>query len=184
MRNKYRPYVTRKQQKSRRMRNVALVLIVSIVAIVVFNKNYDGSAAAPEQTADQTTPLKDVLPSTASNAPSDSKPLVILNPAIASAKAAPEPQPRPEPAAAFTPEEPTAAVETAATEAKEAAVEPMQEDTLSAPNDATDATSQEAKELIQEALRLRDADKIIAARELLNDTLNMQLSSTLRSQVK
>jgi len=184
VRNKYRPYVTRKQQKRRRMRNVALVLIVSIVAIMVFNKNYDGNATATEQTADQTTPLKDVLPSTTSNAPSESKPVVILNPAVASAKVAPEPQPRPEPVAAFTPEEPAAAVETTATEAEEAAVKPMDEETLSVPNDATDATSQEAKELIQEALRLRDADKIIAARELLNDTLNMQLSSTLRSQVK
>jgi LysM repeat protein len=47
-----------------------------------------------------------------------------------------------------------------------------------------DATSQEAKEQIDEALKLRDAGKIIAARELLENTLNMQLSPTLRSGVK
>lgn len=191
MKNKYKPYATRKQQKSRRMRNVALLLIVSIVAIVVFNKNYDGKAAATEQTADQTTPLKDVLPSTASNAPSEPKPIVILNPAIASAKAAPEPQPRPEPVAAFTPqgpsESPSTPVVVANVEAEKAVVPPapVQAETPPAvPDDVTDASSPEAKDQIDEALRLRDAGKTIAARELLGDTLNLQLSPTLRSGVK
>lgn len=184
VRRKYKPYATRKQKKNRMMRNVVLTLIVLIVAIVIFNKNYNGEDSVPEQANAQTTTLDNVLPSGGSETESDTGPLVVLNPAVDSAEPSTGTEPESESVAAFTPEEPVAAVETAATEAEEAVVEPIKEDSLSVPNDATDATSQEAKELIQEALRLRDADKIIAARELLNDTLNMQLSSTLRSQVK
>lgn len=178
MKSKYRPYATRKEQKNRRMRNIALVLIVSIVAIVVFTRNYDGKAATPDQAADQTTPLKDVLPSTASNAPSVPKPIVILNPAVASAEQPVRSQP--EPVAAFTPQEKVVAVQT-----QEAAVPPVQAEALpAATDDITDTSSPEAKEQIDEALKLRDAGKTIAARELLENTLNMQLSPTLRSGVK
>jgi lipoprotein-anchoring transpeptidase ErfK/SrfK len=176
------------------MRNIALVLIVSIVAIVVFIRNYDGNdgkKAASEQIEDQTTPLKDVLPSRASNAPSGSNPIVILNPAVASAKAAPEPQPKPEPVAAFapqgSPESPSKPVAAANGQAEKAVVPPasVQPEALPAvTDDGTDTSSPEAKEQIDEALRLRDAGKTIAARELLENTLSLQLSPTLRSGVK
>ena len=180
MRNKYRPYSTRSRQKSRRMRNIALILIISIVAIVVFIKNYDGKEATPEQIADQTTPLKDVLPSKVSETPSVPKPIVILNPAVASAEQQPVRVSTPEPVTAFAPQEQVVAVQ-----AEEAAVPPVQAETVPAvPNDVTDTSSPEAKEQIDEALKLRDAGKTIAARELLGDTLNLQLSPTLRSGVK
>ena len=133
------------------MRNVVLTLIVLIVAIVIFNKNYNGEDSVPEQANAQTTTLDNVLPSGGSETESDTGPLVVLNPAVDSAEPSTGTEPESESVAAFTPEEPVAAVETAATEAEEAVVEPIKEDSLSVPNDATDATSQEAKELIQEA---------------------------------
>ncbi|MEN8127474.1 MAG: hypothetical protein ABFR90_06670, partial [Planctomycetota bacterium] len=105
-RRKYKPYATRNQQKSRRMRNVALALIVLIIAIVIFNKTYSGKESTPEQANAQTTPLNDVLPSAAPETPTDSGPLVVPTPGTASAKAAPEPEPEPEPPITFVPQEP------------------------------------------------------------------------------
>lgn len=180
MKNKYKPYPTRKEQKSRRMRTIALVLIVSIVAIVIFTKNYDGEAAVSEPRADQATPatpVRDVLPSTAPEAPSEPQPIVIWNPAVASARQTAKTS-EPEPVTAFSPETPVAP-------AKETVVSPVQVETLPVmPNDVTDASSPEAKEQIDEALKLRDAGKTIAARELLENTFSMKLSPTLRSGVK
>ena len=45
-------------------------------------------------------------------------------------------------------------------------------------------SSDHAKSLVEEAIKLRDAGKIIQSRELLNDTLNEKLSPNLRSAVK
>ena len=46
-----------------------------------------------------------------------------------------------------------------------------------------DKTSTEAQELIEKALKLRDAGNLIAARDLLNDALNMKLSEQVRTGV-
>ena len=59
---KYRPYPTRKQQKSRRMRNVGMVLIALIVAIVIFNRTYK-RGPIEEQTNEPGVPYSDVLSS-------------------------------------------------------------------------------------------------------------------------
>ncbi|MEN8128383.1 MAG: L,D-transpeptidase family protein, partial [Planctomycetota bacterium] len=107
-------------------------------------------------------------------------PLVVPTPGTASAKAAPEPEP--EPPITFVPQEP--AVTAQPEIIKETVAVEKQGDVPPVPDDAADATSPEAKEMIEEALRLRDANKIIPARELLNNTLNMQLSAAFRSEVK
>jgi LysM repeat protein len=107
-----------------------------------------------------------------------------LNPSVASAQQ--QPVKAPEPVAAFTPQlSLDSTPKPAAAEAPKAADPSVQAEALPAvPNDVTDNTSPEAKEQIDEALRLRDAGKTIAARELLENTLSMQLSPTLRSGVK
>ena len=191
MSNKYRPYSTRSQQKSRRMRNVALALIIAIVAIVIFNKTYSSENTVATQTSEPKTPVADVLPSGEAETQSEPGPRVIWNPAVASAEQQPVKVPQPKPAAAFVPqgssESPSKPVAVANVEAEKAVVPPapVQAEAAPAVTDAvTDTSSPEAKEQIDEALRLRDADKVIAARELLGDTLNLQLSATLRSGVK
>jgi LysM repeat protein len=173
------------------MRNVALGLIVLIVAIAIFNKTYSGQKqeTQPAQTGAPVTPVTDVLPSTSSNDASDSGPVVIWNPTIASAKADPEPRSALGAPENVTPAEPVDAsqnqVAVAEVETEKTVMPPVQPDPVPAvPDGGPDATSQEAKEQIDEALKLRDAGKIIAARELLENTLNMQLSPTLRSGVK
>lgn len=190
MKSKYKPYATRKQQKSRQMRNVALVLIVLIVAIAIFNKRYRGDHTIAAETNEPKAQLNDVLPSGQATAQSDtsddSGPLVVWNPAVASA-AETQPvktQPESAPVETFSPPESLSSPQEQSVVAKtqEAVVQPETASVVS--SDATDASSQEAKNQINEALRLRDAGKVVAAREMLENTLNMQLSPTLRSAVK
>ena len=170
---KYKPYPTRKQQQSRRMRNIGMVLIALIVVIVIFNKTYSGKESAPEETNKQPTLLSDILPSTAPEPPADSGPVTILNPAVAAAEPTPQPQPVPTP----QPVE-----EAPAASAPKPTVQPViAEPLVDAQNDES---SPQAKASVEEALKLRDAGKIIEARELLNDTLNEKLSPNLRSAVK
>ncbi|MHC5098282.1 MAG: hypothetical protein ACYSO7_11655, partial [Planctomycetota bacterium] len=85
---KYRPYPTRKQQRSRRMRNVGMVLIALIVAIVIFNRTYKGGAIE-EQANEPGVPYSDVLSSESSEPTADSGPITILNPAVAAAEPTP-----------------------------------------------------------------------------------------------
>jgi LysM repeat protein len=155
---KYRPYPTRKQQKSRRMRNVGMVLIALIVAIVIFNRTYK-TGPIEEQANEPGVPYSDVLSSELSKPTADSGPITILNPAVAAAEPTPEPQPIPTP-------------------------QPIIAEALSGADGQNDESSPQAKESVEEALKLRDASKIIEARELLNDTLNEKLSPNLRSAVK
>ena len=182
VRRKYKPYATRKQQKNRMMRNFALMLIVLIVAIVIFTKKYNGQEPAQAQAEDQKTPLKDVMPSGNSGAVSEPGPVVVMNPAVV------PPVPQSAPAASFMPEasqaSPQEQVAVTVPQIKTSAAAPIQENNVPVPRDTTDTSSPEAKEQIDEALRLRDAGKTIAARELLENTLNMQLSPALRSGVK
>ncbi|MHC4554635.1 MAG: L,D-transpeptidase family protein [Planctomycetota bacterium] len=177
---KYRPYPTRKQQKSRRMRNVGMVLIALIVAIVIFNRTYKGGPIE-EQANQPGVPYSDVLSSESSEPTADSGPITILNPAVAAAEPTPAPQPvsTPRPEVTAPPVE-----ETLAAPAPKPMPQPVIAEALAGADGQNDESSPQAKESVEEALKLRDAGKIIEARELLNDTLNEKLSPNLRSAVK
>ncbi|MHC5138897.1 MAG: L,D-transpeptidase family protein [Planctomycetota bacterium] len=168
---KYRPYPTRKQQKSRRMRMVAMILIALIVAIAIFNQaNKD--KPVDQQVNEADVPYSPVLED-AATPPADPGPEMVLNPAVADAapqtvSTPAEVTPLPEPA----PEEPTPIPEPVPVIAESPA--DLQDD----------QSSPQAKEAVEEALKLRDAGKIIEARELLNNTLKEKLSPPLRSAVK
>ncbi len=176
---KYKPYPTRKQQKSRRMRNVGLMLIALIVAIVIFNKTYSGKEPIPEQANEPAVPYSDVLSSKVSEPTADSGPVTILNPAVAAAEPTPKPKPvsTPKPEAISQPVE-----EVPVAPAPKPVVQPVIAEPLA--DAQNDQSSPHAKASVEEALKLRDAGKIIEARELLNDTLNEKLSPNLRSAVK
>ena len=177
---KYRPYPTRKQQKSRRMRNIGMTLIALIVALVIFNRTFKDKPVQ-EPANESEVPYSDVLSSESSEPMVESGPITILNPAVAAAEPTPKPQPisTPEPEAISQP------VEEAPIEA---APKPAPLPVITEPLVTTDAldeeSSQQAKDDVEAALKLRDAGKIIEARELLNDTLNEKLSPNLRSAVK
>ena len=172
---KYRPYPTRKQQKSRRMRNIGMVLIALIVALMIFSKIYSGKDPVPKQANESDVPYSDVM---SSEPTADSGPVTILNPAVASAESTPKPQlvPIPEPETTLQP--------VVDAPAPKLAPQPVITETPAAADAQNDQSSPQAKEAVEEALKLRDAGKIIEARELLNDTLNEKLSPNLRSAVK
>ena len=179
---KYKPYPTRKQQKNRMMRNVALTLIVLIVAILIFNRMYKDKSPSPEQDNNPTVAVSDIMPSTEPETRQST--LTVLNPAVASANEQPAPTPRPTPApqpeAISQPVSETPSV----TAPPEPEVQPVMAEPPAVADAQGDESSSQAKELVEESLKLRDAGKIIQARELLNDTLNEKLSSNLRSSVK
>ncbi|OQY04522.1 MAG: hypothetical protein B6I25_06790 [Planctomycetales bacterium 4572_13] len=171
---KYKPYPARKQQKSRRMRNVGMVLIGLIVVVVIFNRTYKRTPVA-EQVNEPTVSLSEILPSRTAKPTTDSGPIIVLNPAVAAAEPTPKPQPVPTP-------EPVE--EAPAPVAPKPAVQPVVVEPLVGADTQDDQSSPQAKEAVETALKLRDAGKIIEARELLNDTLNEKLSPNLRSAVK
>jgi len=148
------------------MRNVGLVLIALIVALVIFNRIYKNTPVE-EQGNEPAVPYSDVLSSEVSEPTVDSGPVTILNPAVAAAEPTPKPQP--------VEEVPVAPAPT-----------PMAQPIIAEPlaDAQNDESSPHAKASVEEALKLRDAGKIIEARELLNDTLNEKLSPNLRSAVK
>ena len=166
---KYRPYPTRKQQKSRRMRNVGMALIVLIVAAVIFIQINKEKTPVTNQVNEPTVSLNEILPSKAAELTTDSEPITVLNPAVAAAEPTPVPTPQPVEEAPAAP-----------------APKPVPEPVITEPlvDAQDDQSSPQAKEAVETALKLRDAGKIIEARELLNDTLNEKLSPTLRSAVK
>ena len=188
-RRKYRPYPTRKEKKNRRLRNVAMLIIAMIVAIVIFNRTYRDATPDTEPTQQETVQLNDVMP-TRTTPPSQSKPgpISVLNPAVASADQPPTQDAAPKPIS--TPE-PTQIASLNPAMTSEPIVESVQPDNQTVDQDTvglaeaiSNESSDQAKALVEEGLRLRDADKIIQARELLNDTLNEKLSPNLRSMVK
>jgi LysM repeat protein len=76
--------------------------------------------------------------------------------------------------------------------AEVADAEPVEEETVNVveeqiapdPTVQEDTTSEEARQLIEEAIELRKQGKVIAARGMLNHTLDLQLSPQIRSGVK
>lgn len=172
---KYKPYPTRREQKSRRMRNIGMVLIALIVAIVIFNRTYK-KTPIEEQSNESAVPYSDVLSAEPSKPEADSEPITLLNPAVASAEPTPELPPEPEESSQLSKE--------ITLPAPKPAPQPIITESIDTVDTLNDESSEHAKASVEEALKLRDAGKIIEARELLNDTLNEKLSPNLRSAVK
>ena len=159
---KYRPYRTRKQEQNRKMRNIALTLIIIIVGGIVLIKTYskkDTEPASPD--APDTRTIAEALEGMTPTEPTGETP---------------QPEPSEEtttPAASGQEDEPA-----------EEQVAVVDEQTEPEPVIAEDTTSEEARQLIEEAIELRKQGKVIAARGMLNHALDLQLSPQIRSGVK
>lgn len=175
MTKSYRPYTMDRRLKNRRLKLVMLSLIVVIVGLVVLIKSQP--AESPARTDEASPPrveLNDVLPPSRVAAERAS----VRTPTPQPAAPAPEPVRDPAPLPTPPPVQEIEAVQT---------VEPVLAEPVravaAAIEQAGDKTSPEAQELIEKALKLRDAGNLIAARDLLNDALNMQLSEQVRTGV-
>lgn len=172
---RYRPYRSRKQQSQRIIRNIVLALIVLVVGVVIL-VNTSKKGSEPDVTNENDVlPYSQVVPKT--------EPEPERQPAAAS-EPKPEPQPQPE----VKPAEPERETETASvppvTEEKPI-VETVESPTgIQTPPADGSSTSPEAQTLIDKANELRADGKIIAARDLLNHTLDLKLSSVVRAAVK
>jgi lipoprotein-anchoring transpeptidase ErfK/SrfK len=175
---KYRPYRSRKQRSQRTMRNIGLALIVLIVGIVILVKSSKDGNSPENNNGTETRSIGDILPrggaetETASGSGLPMRVAPIEPKTIELVKTTPEP------------------VE----EAQEPVVEARQEEPVVesvlvppiVPTIQVDSgkTSPEATAFIEQAIELKGKGKIIAARDLLNHTLDLQLSSTVRAGVK
>lgn len=166
---KYRPYQSRKQLSQRRVRNIILALIVLLVGVVVLVKTTGSDSPTEEVSSLDTRSLPDVLPQPETE------------PETARPAAAPEPKPAVTPVAEET--KPAPAV-TPVVEEKPAAEIVQGPSGIQTPPPDSGSTSPEAQELIDKANELRGQGKIIAARDLLNHTLDLKLSSVVRAAVK
>ena len=176
---RYRPYRSRKQKSRRRLRNIILTLVVLAVGVFILVKTSNKGTEPGETNDGELKPITDVLPS-AENETSEAEttePEPAFNPPTAESESA-----------SSVTETETAALRTAVPEPEpEPAVETVTE-TQQTPVTTTmtdsDETSPEAKELIEKAVELKASGKIIAARDLLNHTLDLKLSAVVRAAVK
>ncbi len=166
---RYRPYRSRKEKSRRRVRYILLALIVLTVGVVIVVKSSNRDAE-PEAVRQEVRPLGDILPET--GIVEDTEPQAVETEPVVSrtesegAAAAPVTE-------APQPDEPEPIVET------------VQDTTgIQIPPEDVGTTSPEAQELIDKAIELRGNGKIIAARDLLNHTLDLKLSSVMRAAVK
>lgn len=160
---KYKPYRTNKQKKQRRTFNIAMILIVLIVGFVVLTKMYKGKdepVPAQDPGTSEQRLLTDILPDSGDNSDTSE----------------PAEPTQPEPVA-LQPEPP---VETPT----ESVTPPVADTPETATTIDGDESTEEARELVRQAIDLDKAGKIIATRDLLNEALDKQLSSQLRAQVK
>ena len=164
-RRKYRPYRTRKQQQQRRIRTIALTLLVLAVGIVIVVKT-SKKETQPEN-GNEVVSIDDIFPEdargtdTAVETESDAEPDPVI----------------PETIVAKTPEP--------ASPVPEPVVEAVQQlPVAETPPADNGATSPEAQELIEKAMQLSEAGRIIPTRDLLNHALDLQLSATVRAAVK
>jgi len=158
------------------MRNVALALIVLIVGIVILVRSTKDDAPAENTNGTDVRPISDVLPG------GDAGTKAHQDTEIPKRVAPIEPETI---ELVQTPAKPDENVEVPVT----APVEVKPEvDVAPSPEVSTvvdsDVTSPEAKSFIEKATELRGSGKIIAARDLLNHTLDLQLSPMVRSAVK
>lgn len=190
MAREYRPYTTGRQGKNRRLKMVMLTLIVVIVGLVILIKSQKGQPAEQsEPTPLPRVALNDVLPpsrsaldparsATQNTTSAPVTPAPVTATPVTPAPVTPAPvTPVPDIAASVEP------APAAATTPETAPVQPSPVP-VEAVEDAMEKTSLEAQQLIEKALKLRDSGNIVAARDLLNDALNMQLSPQVRAGVK
>ncbi len=166
-RRKYKPYRTRKQKRQRTTRNIILTLIVLVAGIMIVMKTSRKDTPPENGNGNDIRTIDDILPEDQSD--TDTAEVVEPEPEFN------PPQPETNTADSVQPEEPV----------EEPAVETVQVNAVS-PKPPIDngATSPEATELIEKAIELGAAGKIIAERDLLNHTLDLQLSATVRAEVK
>ncbi len=156
---KYKPYSTHKQGKQRQLRNIIIILIVLIVGIIIVTRLYKGDEPQPApETGSEERTVGEIMSGDDGDADDEST-------------ETPEPQPEPTP----EPEEVTP-------------VEPQPEPTPDPPTPTVDTptveSSDEARALVERAIELDKAGKIIATRDLLNGALDKRLSDSLRAQIK
>jgi len=159
---------------------VMLTLIVLIVGVVIWMRSQMfRTPVTPETTEPPKVLFNEVLPSSApvSEPAPQAAPLPAITPPAA------------EPAPAAAPiQEPAPVAETVAEDTPAAPPVTAAQDPSASPNstigEGPNQTSSEAQQLIEKALALRDTGKIIAARDLLNESLNMKLSPAVRTGVK
>ena len=171
---KYRPYRSRKERSQRTLRNVALALIVLIVGIVILVRNTSNDNPPEDNNGIETRAVGDILPNRVEEteafpekrvAPIEPETVELVKRSTESVEKVNEP------AVADVPDEPEVEVVLAPVAAPAITVD-------------SGTTSPEAQEFIDKANELRGKGKIIAARDLLNHTLDLQLSAVVRKAVK
>lgn len=163
---KYKPYSTRKQGKQRQLRKIIIILIVLIVGVVFVIRKYMGneSATTPD-TGGQERRIEDLM-SNDNGADAESE-------TVTTPESQPAPTPIPVETQPLADEEPITPTEVATPESEAPVAEvPAIE------------SSDEARSLVEQAIELDKAGKIIDTRILLNAALEKQLSPSLRIQIK
>lgn len=163
---RYKPYRTNKQKKQRRLLNVAMILIALIVGFVVLIKMYHGKeelVPVSDPGAGEERLLTEILPGHETSGE----------------PATPAPQPPAQPEPPTVPAPPASEPAAPPVVVASPAADPASPDTA-----VDDESSNEARELVRRAIDLDQAGKIIAARDLLNSSLDKRLSSQLRAQIK
>jgi LysM repeat protein len=175
----FKPYTTPPKRHGRHLKWVMLTLIVVIVGLVILIKTQTAEKPAKVQSAPPQVKLDNVLP--------PSRPA--SEPAAPSTPSAGKVEPA---AGGQAPsiqtdsaEPPVAVSQTEPAETTPTVQSSVQQTAAQTPDDASsaDKTAPQAKRLIEEALTLRDQGRIIAARDKLNQALNMQLSPQIRTGV-
>jgi LysM repeat protein len=178
----YRPYTTDRQGKGRGLKIIMLALIVVIAGLVILIKTQrTPKPVEQQQTTPPTVSLRAVQP--------PSRPVVAPVSEVSPAIAAPAVQVPVEPVTPIPAGQTSVPTDSSVTQVPSGDTVPaipVNSNTEQAPveEEAMDKTSLEAQQLIEKALGLRDKGKLIAARDLLNEALNMKLSPQVRSGVK
>jgi LysM repeat protein len=190
-RREYRPYPTRKENGSRSLRQVAILLIVIIVGGVILIKTYKRQEPPAAVESDKVA-VEDILPNKETPKPNAPKPRMTSTPdptvaeVIASNSQNTDPA-RLQPGQVITAPAATAAVQPAAVSpapqtppatsaAPAAEVKPIPADTASVAGDVRAA--------IERSVQLRGQGKIVASRDLLNSVLDEPMSPQVRTMVK
>ena len=171
----YRPYKTR-GRTTRNSRIIIITLLIVLTGIIVFIRTRRNHSTAA-QTDVPDVPYEEVLqdtPSAASNEPilreevePNSEPLRVPDEETVTTAAVPE--------------------ETVSSQPVEPIMEPetqIDNSRVSSPVNSDADISPEAESLINQAIEERKAGRIIAARDLLNEALQMKLTPAVRQEVK
>ncbi len=190
-RREYRPYPTRKENGSRSLRQVAILLIVIIVGGVILIKTYKRQEPPVPVKSDKVA-VEDILPNKEPLKPNAPKPRVTSTPdpsvaEVIASNSQNGDSARLQPGQVITTPAPTAPVQPAAVLpaaqipptanlAPAAEAKPIPADTASVAGDVRAA--------IERSVLLRGQGKIVASRDLLNSVLDEPMSPQVRAMVK